>query len=95
MTAFLFYSFGILKISPYIIFLNSLAGFWRPPPGGARGQMPPPRYATGFMTENSKLYLIFDNEDGTFPKKILMRGFGEHLGNICACSQIEIGLHGA
>ena len=28
-----------------------MAGFWRPPPGGARGQMPPPlpppRYATG------------------------------------------------
>ena len=29
--------------------------------------------------DNSKLNLIFDNEDGTFPKKILMRGIGEHL----------------
>ena len=24
-----------------------MTGFWRPPPGGARGQLPPPRYATG------------------------------------------------
>ena len=49
MTTFSSFSFRIIKISPYIIFLKSLAGFWRPPPGGARGQMPPPAlpcYAT-------------------------------------------------
>ena len=53
MTTFLFYSFRVFKISPYIIFKkNFLSGFWRPPPGGARGQMPPPappRYATVSM----------------------------------------------
>ena len=31
-----------------------MAGFWRPPPGGARGQLPPPlpppRYATEWVT---------------------------------------------
>ena len=49
MTTFSFFSFRINKISPYIKFKKSLAGFWRPPPDGARGQMPPPappRYAT-------------------------------------------------
>ena len=42
MTTFSFYSFRFLKISPYINFKNFWAEFWRPPPGDARGQMPPP-----------------------------------------------------
>ena len=48
MTTFSSFSFRIIKISPYIIFVfKSLAGFWRPPPGGARGRMPPlPSLAT-------------------------------------------------
>ena len=47
MTTFSLYSFRFKNISQYISFKSSLAGFWRPPPGGARGQLPPPpRYAT-------------------------------------------------
>ena len=41
MATFSIFSFRINKISPYINFKKSLAGFWRPPPDGARGQMPP------------------------------------------------------
>ena len=43
----LFYQ--IKKISLSINLKKFLAEFWRPPPGGARGQLPPPappRYAT-------------------------------------------------
>ena len=41
MTTFSLYSFRLLQICQYINFTNSLTGFCRPPPGGARGQMPP------------------------------------------------------
>ena len=41
MTIFSFYSIKFKKISLYINFLKFLAGFWRPPPDGARGQLPP------------------------------------------------------
>ena len=53
MTTFSFNSFKFFfyfLLIMYIFFLKSLAGFWRPPPGGTRGQLPPcppPRYATG------------------------------------------------
>ena len=41
MTIFSFYSIRFKKNSLYINFKKFLAGFWRPPPGGARGQLPP------------------------------------------------------
>ena len=37
---------------------NSLAAFWRPPSGGARGQLPPPcppRYATASVTVQARV----------------------------------------
>ena len=40
-----------------------------------------------FITEYSKLNLIFDNEDGTFPKKFNARHW-RTLQAIGACSQI-------
>ena len=37
-----------------------MARFWRPPPGGARGQLPPPRYATDpFQLLSLKMFFSF------------------------------------
>ena len=41
MTIFSFYSIRFKKNSLYMHFKKFLARFWRPPPGGARGQLPP------------------------------------------------------
>ena len=52
MTTFSFYSFRIFQISPH---KKYLAGFWRPPLGGAWGSCPPSlRHCTWGMKFNAK-----------------------------------------
>ena len=38
---------------------------------------------------------MFNNEDGTFPQKKLMRGIGEHFRRYAHALRFAIGLHGA
>ena len=53
-----------------------MSGFWRPPPGGARGQMPPPAPPPRYATGNSPSEMFVNLYIRSFDEMLRMFTFG-------------------